>query len=148
MPRILRRQLTVGPDAIDVNGHVNNLTYLRWMQESAIEHSAAQGWPVERYLALGAGWVVRSHFIEYLAPAFAGETLTLLTWVAGLERWRSPRRFLFWRARDRKVVARAETLWVFVESATGRPSPIPADLSSAFEIVTSEAEVSAALESP
>ena len=32
---------TVPPEAIDVNGHVNNLEYLRWMQEVATRHSAA-----------------------------------------------------------------------------------------------------------
>jgi hypothetical protein len=41
------------------------------MQDVAIEHSATVGWPMRRYLELGAAWVVRSHFIEYFRPAFA-----------------------------------------------------------------------------
>jgi acyl-CoA thioester hydrolase len=43
------------------------------MQDIAIEHSAAAGWPMARYVELGAGWVVRSHFIEYLRPAFEAQ---------------------------------------------------------------------------
>jgi acyl-CoA thioester hydrolase len=141
MPRIYTRTLTVPPETIDALGHVNNLEYVRWMQDVATEHSAAQGWPLERYVALGAGWFVRRHSIDYLRPAFAGETLRLVTWVAAFERTSSPRKYLFFRAADQGIVARAETLWVFVNFGTGAPVRIPADLRSAFEVVTDEAEV-------
>jgi acyl-CoA thioester hydrolase len=145
MPPVLVQNLAVPESAIDVNGHVNNLAYLRWMQDSAIAHSAAQGWPIERYLEARAVWVVRSHYIEYLRPAFAKERLLLLTWVTGFRKHSSPRRFLFWRPQDRQVVARAETLWVFVDSTTGRPRSIPPELSTAFDIVASEEDPLAAL---
>jgi acyl-CoA thioester hydrolase len=141
VPRVLVQRFRVPAEAMDVNGHVNNLAYLQWMQDAAIAHSAAQGWPLERYLATGTGWVVRSHFIEYLLPAFADEELCLLTWVAGLQRKTSPRKFLFWREEDRQVLARAETLWVFVESATGRPVRIPPELLTAFEVVPPDEDV-------
>ena len=141
MPRIFRHDFAVPADAIDVQGHVNNLEYLRWMQDVAIRHSAAQGWPMERYLQTGTGWVVRSHTIEYLQSAHAGESLSLLTWVAGLRHHSSPRRYLFWRGSDRQVLAKAETLWVFVESSTGRPRPIPEELRTAFEIVPKDEDV-------
>jgi len=68
MPRIFRQELIVTEDAIDEFGHVNNQRYIAWMQEVATAHSAANGWPMERYLQTGAAWVVRSHFIEYLRP--------------------------------------------------------------------------------
>jgi len=145
MPRILVQSLDVPDSTIDVNGHVNNLAYLQWMQESAIAHSTAQGWPLERYLDAGAGWVVRSHYIEYLRPAFAGQRLSLLTWVAGFRKHSSPRKFLFWRPGDQQVIARAETLWVFVDAATGRPCTIPPELATAFEIVPPEEDVLIAL---
>lgn len=145
MPRIFVQAFEVPASAIDVNGHVSNLAYLQWMQDGAIAHSAAQGWPLERYLAIGAGWVVRSHFIEYLLPAFEGERLRLVTWVAGVHRHRSSREFRFWRERDRQVIARAETVWVFVDAATGRPTQVPPELASAFEIVPEGEDVLAAL---
>jgi acyl-CoA thioester hydrolase len=141
MPRILVQSFPVPADAIDVNGHVNNLAYLRWMQDVAIQHSTAEGWPAARYRALGSVWVVRSHFIEYLAPAFEGETLSLLTWVAGYRRHSSQRRYLFFRPGDRQVIARAETLWVFVDTETGRPRSIPPELRAAFEVVPEDEDV-------
>ena len=141
MARIFRHTFTVPADAIDVQGHTNNVEYVRWMQEVAVRHSAEQGWPMERYAREKTGWVVRSHSIEYLLPSRAGEELTVLTWVAGFRSRSSPRRYLFWRASDRQVLARAETLWVFVDAGTGRPRAIPEELSSAFEIVPDGEEV-------
>ncbi len=135
MPRIFSHRFTVPDDVIDVNRHVNNLAYLRWMLDVAIAHSTAQGWPMERYLALGQAWVVRSHGIEYLRPALAGEELLLLTWVEDMQRRSSRRRYLFFRPADGAVLARADTQWVFVDGATGRPVGIPDQLREAFEPV-------------
>lgn len=126
---------------MDVNRHVNNLEYLRWMQDVAVEHSAARGWDMARYLAARVVWVVRSHSIEYLRPAFAGDDLRLATWVADLRPRSSRRKYLFWRAADGQVVARAETLWVLVDADTGRACALPAELRDSFDVVPDEDEV-------
>ena len=135
MPRILSHAFTVPADVIDVNRHVNNLAYLRWMLDVAVAHSTAQGWPMARYLELGQAWVVRSHAIEYLRPALEGEALLLLTWVEDMLSRSSRRRYLFCRPADGAVLARADTQWVFVDVASGRPVGIPATLRDAFEVV-------------
>lgn len=135
LPRIHVTRITVEDDAIAVNRHVNNLAYLRWMQDAATAHSAAQGWTLERYIAAGAGWFVRSHFIEYLRPVFAGETLLLYTWVTGMTGRSSPRRYLFTRNEDGVIVVKADTLWVYVDFESGRPARIPTEVQSAFSFV-------------
>ena len=140
MPRIHAHPITVLPESIDALGHVNNQEYVRWMQEAAIAHSDAQGWPLERYLERGQGWLVRRHTVEYLRPAFAGDALVLYTWVASFARSSSPRRYLLHRAADHTIVARAETLWVFVDIRTGAPARLPAELRSAFEVVADDEE--------
>lgn len=134
MPEIYTTTIDVAADAIDANRHVNNTAYLRWMQDVAVEHSAALGWPLRRYFEAGATWVVRSHFVEYLRPAFEGDDLRLATWVSDLDEPRSTRRYVFWRDGDPRPVARAETLWVFVDLETGRPRGIPAEVASAFSL--------------
>lgn len=141
MPRILVRDFTVPRTAIDVNHHVNHLEYLRWMQDIAIEHSAARGWPQERYQAARIAWVVRSHSIEYLRPAFADDALSLVTWVADLRPRSSLRRYLVWRSSDRRILAQAETRWVLVDAGTGRARAIPEELRSAFDVVPDPEEV-------
>jgi acyl-CoA thioester hydrolase len=139
--RIYSKEILVPPEAIDVNRHVSNLAYVQWMQDIAIEHSAAAGWPMARYLELGAGWVVRSHFIEYLRPAFEGERLSAHTWVPRFDQRVTPRRYLFVRESDHEIVAQAETRWVFVDLASGRRRPLPPELIDAFEVVPEESDV-------
>ena len=146
MPRIFTREITVTAADIDVQGHVNNLRYLKWMQDVAVAHSAAQGWSMARYAAAGMGWVVRSHQITYKRPAFLGEAITICTWISGFSPRMSPRRYLFWRAADKTILAEAETMWVFVDLKTGRPTRVPDELRNAFEIVEDEGEVLGMLE--
>jgi acyl-CoA thioester hydrolase len=133
MHRIFRLQLIVPQEAVDEFGHVNNQRYIAWMQEVATAHSAANGWPMERYLKIGAAWVVRSHFIEYLRPAFAGDALEIHTWASSLALREVARKYLFRRAGQ--LLARAETKWVYVDIKSGRPKRIPEDLLASFEAV-------------
>jgi acyl-CoA thioester hydrolase len=49
-------------------------------------------------------------------------------------------------ASDRQVLAKAETLWVYVDGRTGRPQRIPGDIRSQFDVVDDEAAVLARLE--
>ena len=67
----------VGPEEVDELGRANNEAYLRWMNSAAVAHSAALGWPMERYFQMGEGWVVRRHEIEYLRPALPGAIMTI-----------------------------------------------------------------------
>lgn len=133
MPRIYEKPVLVGPESIDALGHVNNREYLRWMEEVALEHSAAQGWPTERYLATGCAWVAAEHRIEYLRPAFAGDSLMVTTWVESLAGADSVRRYVI--SRGRKAVARGQTRWTFANLANGRATPVPDAVAQAFDCV-------------
>ena len=146
MQGLFRCDFRVPEEAIDVNRHMNNLAYLRWMQDIAMMHSAAVGWTLERYRRTKTSWVVRSHFIEYLRPALEGDEISLLTWVAGFTERSSPRKYLFRRKRDGVILARAETLWVFVDGSSGRPRRIAEEVAAAFDVVAAEeADVVASL---
>jgi acyl-CoA thioester hydrolase len=135
------KRFVIAETAMDGQGHVNNLAYVAWMQDVAIEHSAVCGWPMERYRALGAGWVVRSHFVEYLRPAVAGQRMAVYTWVPEFSQRSTPRRYLFVREDDTVLLARAETRWVFVDLTTGRRRPLPDDLLASFAAVPDDEEV-------
>ena len=126
------RAFTVPRDAIDENGHVNNVAYVQWMQDIAVEHYASIG-GIE---AQGeeATWVVREHKIEYLLPAFAGEEIEINTWVENIRRVRSLRKYEFIRKSDGKVLVKGETDWVFVDPGSGRPIPIPEAVSKVFHL--------------
>lgn len=119
---------------IDELGHAGNYHYIRWLQHAAVAHSTANGWPPARYEALGAGWVVRSHQITYLKPAFEGDDIVIATWVADMRPATSLRRYEI-RRSDGELLAHAATDWAFVNYARQRPVRIPPEVSDCFEVV-------------
>lgn len=140
MPRIFHKSLVVGPESIDAVGHVNNREYLRWMEEIAVDHSTAQGWPMERYFADQTAWFAGSHFIEYLRPSHAGDRLDVYTWITRWDGSNCLRRYAV--TRDRKLLARGETVWTFVDLASGRARPIaPAVLDAFFTVADDDEEL-------
>jgi acyl-CoA thioester hydrolase len=139
VPAICRYDLVVPEAAVDENGHVNNVEYLRWMQDAANRHSGVQGC-TRITEQIGATWFVRSHHIEYLHPAFAGEPVAVLTWVSNFRRVFSLRKFRVFRVSDNALLAAAETEYVFVDAAGGRPRSIPPEVAGLFELVPAEAE--------
>src|SRR5207245_10754209 len=64
---------------IDNLGHASNLVYLRWVQDAALAHSTALGFPEQAYIARGQAWVVRKHEIQYVRAAVAGDRLRIDT---------------------------------------------------------------------
>ena len=118
--------------ARDQNLHVNNVEYVRALQEAAIAHTHRNGWPVEELQERGWSWVVRSHRIEYFQGCLPGEPVTLYTWVVNFHRIRSLRRYRFIRDADRCVLADAETDWVFISTAKKRPVAIPQEVMDAY----------------
>ena len=139
MNPICQFDIPVTADVVDRNGHVNNVAYIQWLQDAAVRHARESGC-VAATEAAGATWVVRSHYIEYLASAFAGDILTVQTWVVNFQKVRSLRKYKIIRASDQTVVARAETDWVFVNAKTGRPMKIPDEVKNTLPIVGKEME--------
>lgn len=124
-------EIEVTATSIDGLGHVNNVEYVRWMQDAATAHSDTVGCTAATQAA-GAAWVARSHRIEYLRPAFEGETIEVRTWVADLRRAFSLRKYEFYRRSDDTLLARGETDWVYVDLASGRPRSVPKEIIAVF----------------
>ena len=129
--------ITIPHSVIDENGHVNNVAYVQWMQDIAVEHYASIGGtsPMQK---VGATWVARSHLIEYLLPAFANEEIEIRTWIENVRRVRSLRKYEFVRKADGKVLVKGETDWVFVDAQTGSPRAIPEEVIRVFHSQISE----------
>jgi len=127
------KTIIIPQTAIDENGHVNNVTYVQWMQDIAVEHYSSMG-GIE-VQGLDATWVVREHKIEYLLPAFAGEEIEIRTWVENIRRVRSLRKYEFVRKIDEKTLVRGETDWVFMDIKSGSPRAVPDEVVSVFTAI-------------
>lgn len=116
----------------DANGHVNHANYLRYMQEAAYEASAASGYDMVGYAALGRLWFIRETKIEYLRPMFYGENVIVRTWVEDFRRVRSIRAYEFRLADTEAISARGWSDWVYLDPASGKPRSIPIEVTKAF----------------
>lgn len=128
-PRAFEMTITIQPDDIDALKHVNNVVYLRWVQEVAAAHWEAIATPEmkQKY-----SWVVLRHEIDYKNPAFLGDSLTAGTWVSTCEGVRSVRNVEIYQATSGKLVAEAKTTWCLLDAQTAKPRRIENDITSIF----------------
>lgn len=132
MPTIHIESFKVRHYECDMYGHLNNAVYLRYMQQAGIEAAAAVGYTEEVLHSLNRTWIPRVIVIEYLQPVRFGETLEVKTWVDGVRRVISRRRYEFRRSGETEPVATAFTDWVFVDLESGLPLTIPDEVMAAF----------------
>jgi YbgC/YbaW family acyl-CoA thioester hydrolase len=123
--------LPVEPADIDELGHVNNVAYLRWVQEAAVAHWTAAA-PAADQAKLR--WVVVRHEIDYLRPAFLGDGIIARTWVGAASRLRFERFTELVRAADRSVLVKARTEWCPIDSQTGKPVSVSAGVRARFSV--------------
>jgi acyl-CoA thioester hydrolase len=102
------------------------------MQQAGIEAAAAVGYSDEMHFTLNRSWIPRITTIDYLQPVRYGENLEVKTWVDGVRRVQSRRRYEFRKEGNDDLIANAFTDWVFVDLETGSPVTIPVEVMSAF----------------
>ncbi len=122
----------VRAEDIDPLGHVNNISYVRWIQDVAVAHSTAVGLDFASYGRMGGIFVVRRHEIDYLRPVLRGEAVEACTWVGSVMAAKCVRHTELRRGEGADLVARAHTVWGFVDVKTGRPTRIPGLIKEAF----------------
>jgi acyl-CoA thioester hydrolase len=128
----LERTFHVRHYECDAYGHVNHVNYLRYMQETAFDASAAVGYDMDRYRVMKRTWLIRETDITYLQPLAYGDSVTVKTWVLDFRRVRSRRAYKLYKADSSELVANAVTDWVFLDSETWRPARVPSEMIAAF----------------
>ena len=114
---------------IDEQNHVNNTVYLHWVQDVAVAHWRAIASSDAQETI---GWVVLRHEIDYKAPAALNDEIVLRTWVGKATRLTFERFTEIRRKRDRQLLSTARTLWCPINTQTGRPVRVPAEVRAQF----------------
>ena len=122
-------EIAIQPTDIDQLGHVNNIVYLRWVQEAAVAHWYAEASESDKENVL---WVVVRHEIDYKRPAFAKDTIIARTWVGAASKRTFERRTEIIRKSDMKLLAKALTLWCPIDANTKKPTEVSADVYEKF----------------
>jgi acyl-CoA thioester hydrolase len=119
----------VKAEDIDEQGHVNNVAYLRWVQNVAVAHWFDVTTPEQREKFT---WVVTRHEIDYKKPAFENEEIKATTWV-GKAKSATCERFTE-ITRGESLLVRAQSIWCLIDRETSRPARITSELKELFQM--------------
>ena len=123
--------ISVKESDIDFLNHVNNTVYLRWAQDVAVAHWKAVATDEQQEKMI---WVVTRHEIDYKNPAKLGDEIIARTWVGKATEVIFERFTEITRASDKKVLAKAKTLWCPISTKTGRIVRVDEDVRNRFSV--------------
>lgn len=130
-PEIYELAIAVEPADIDQLGHVNNVTYVRWVQDAAVAHWQARASAQDQERLF---WVVLRHEIDYRQAARLGDEIQARTWVGAATRATFERFTELRRAADGALLAQARTLWCPIDARTRRPVATGAEVRARFSV--------------
>ena len=110
-------RVDVAQDDIDFMGHVNNASYLKWVQAAVISHwqRLAPAEAVAQHL-----WVALKHEITYRRPAFLDDDVVATVILEKVQGARAFYATIIKRGGD--VLAEVRSSWCCLDAATLRPA--------------------------
>jgi acyl-CoA thioester hydrolase len=123
--------ITILPQDIDLYDHVNNVVYLRWVQEVSTSHWLAAATEAQKE---SIGWVVVRHEIDYISAVRLGDEIIGRTWVGIAQKNLFERHVEIVRVRDNKVIARARSMWCPIDMKSRRPTRVGEEIYKHFSV--------------
>lgn len=108
---------------IDALNHVNNLVYVKWINEASEKH-----WAILSNAEINKKyyWVCLRHEIDYMGEVFFDDKITVVTWVGESKGVKSKRHVAI--VKNEIVIAKAETLWCLIDSKTQKPTRVNSEI--------------------
>ena len=121
--------ITVIKDDLDELKHVNNVRYVKWVNDIAKEHwlQNASKDICEKYF-----WVLLKHNIEYKNSALLNDIVKFKTYVIKAEGVTSTRIVEMYQDKTQKLLAKSETSWCLMSYKTMRPTRINSEIANLF----------------
>ena len=122
---VYSHQIKITENDIDELGHVNNIVYVRWVQDASAAHwfHLVSEEVQQHYL-----WVVLRHEIDYLTSALLQDEIIAYTWVGEHRGAKSERLVQICDAHTNKIFAQAKTTWCLLSSKDLRPVRIDKEM--------------------
>ena len=119
--------IPVNPADIDFMGHVNNASYLKWVQDAVIDHwrSLAPAEAVAQHL-----WVALKHEITYRRPTFLGDDVIATVLLEKVQGARAYYETVIRRGED--VLAEVKSTWCSIDAETLRPARLAREVIARF----------------
>jgi acyl-CoA thioester hydrolase len=109
---------------LDMEGHMNSAWYLNLLEEVVMDAMEHARWPMQRAQEAGFRYAARKHRLEYLRPALLGDELRITTYLGEIGDDHVVRHCQVNLASG-ELIARAQSVWAFVDLDSGEPLPVP-----------------------
>ncbi len=121
--------ISIHDDDIDDLSHVNNASYIKWVQHAVVAHwkEFANGDLQSRYL-----WMALRHEIDYIREAFLKDNLIAEVTIQEIKKVRVTYNTVIKRGEN--IIASAVSTWCCISSETHRPKRIGNDILVAFGV--------------
>ena len=113
-----KKTIIVLREHLDAINHVNNVVYVQWMQDIAVEHWNSVATDTLKQELL---WMIKRHEVDYFNQAFLGDKLTMETWTGDFTNVTWKRHYQIIRPADNKKIISASSVWIPFERKTQRP---------------------------
>jgi acyl-CoA thioester hydrolase len=119
--------IDVAREDIDFMGHVNNASYLKWVQEAVISHWRGLAPPdaVAKHL-----WVALKHEITYRRPAFLEDDVVATVLLEKVQGARAFYETVIKRGTE--VLAEVKSSWCCIDAETLKPARLARDVIDQF----------------
>ena len=109
--------IAIDPADIDFMGHVNNASYLKWVQEAVISHweRLTPAEAIASHL-----WVALKHEITYRKPAFLADDVVATVLLEKVHGARAFYQTIIRRGEE--VLAEVQSSWCCINADTHRPA--------------------------
>ena len=119
-------ELQVRPDDIDMNQHVHNSRYFDYVLAARYDQmERCYKMPMEEFIKLGFGWVVKATFVEFKRPLALGDKFTVRTWIESMAKDGVRVQFEIIKAGTGKLSCNGYFDYTMVNLKTGRSEKIP-----------------------
>lgn len=109
--------VAVNPADIDFMGHVNNASYLKWVQDAVLSHWHKLA-PAEA--AAGLAWVALKHEITYRKPTFLDDEVIATVLLEKVQGARAFYQTVIRRGEE--VLAEVRSSWCCIDARTLKPA--------------------------
>lgn len=119
----------VSHEHLDTLNHVNNIVYLKWVQDASERH-----WNrlVDEKVRAVNVWVALRHEIDYLNQAFLNDTITVYTWIEDTVGVKSIRKVHIYK--EDTLLSKCKSTWLLLDAKTLKPKRIGKELLELFTV--------------
>ena len=128
-------EMQVRPDDMDMNQHVHGSRYMDYVLAARYDQMArCYQMAMEKFIALGFGWFVRTAHLEYKRPLGLGDRFIVRTWVAEVFKDGVRVQFEILKQPTGKLACDGHFHYTMVNIKTARSETIPAWIVAKYSI--------------